>query len=43
LHRDGLSDPVGSKLDFLERARAAGFFVTLVFIVSRIPESRSGA
>jgi len=26
------SDPVGSKLDFLERARAAGFFVTLVFI-----------
>ena len=26
------SDPVGSKLDFLARARAAGFFVTLVFI-----------
>ena len=26
------SDPVGSKLDFLERARAAGFLVTLVFI-----------
>lgn len=26
------SDPVGSKLDFLERARAAGFFVVLVFI-----------
>lgn len=26
------SDPVGSKLDFLERARSAGFFVTLVFI-----------
>ena len=26
------SDPVGSKLDFLERARVAGFFVTLVFI-----------
>jgi predicted ABC-type ATPase len=26
------SDPVGSKLDFLERARAAGFFVTLLFI-----------
>ena len=26
------SDPVGSKLDFLGRARAAGFFVTLVFI-----------
>jgi predicted ABC-type ATPase len=26
------SDPVGAKLDFLERARAGGFFVTLVFI-----------
>ena len=26
------SDPVGSKLDFLDRARTAGFFVTLVFI-----------
>jgi predicted ABC-type ATPase len=26
------SDPVGSKLDFLERARVAGFFVILVFI-----------
>jgi predicted ABC-type ATPase len=26
------SDPVGAKLDFLERARAAKFFVTLVFI-----------
>jgi predicted ABC-type ATPase len=26
------SDPVGSKLDFLERARAGGFFVALVFI-----------
>lgn len=26
------SDPVGAKLDFLERARTAGFFVVLVFI-----------
>ena len=26
------SDPVGAKLDFLERARAGGFFVVLVFI-----------
>jgi predicted ABC-type ATPase len=26
------SDPVGAKLDFLERARAGGFFTVLVFI-----------
>lgn len=26
------SDPVGAKLDFLERARAGGFFAVLVFI-----------
>ena len=31
------SDPVGSKLDFIERARTAGFFVTLVFICLEHP------
>jgi len=31
------SDPVGSKLEFLERARAAGFYVTLVFICLEHP------
>ncbi len=36
------SDPVGSKLDFLERARATGFFVTLVFICLEHPDISIG-
>ena len=36
------SDPVGSKLDFLERARAAGFFVILVFIGLENPGISAG-
>src|SRR6266851_4078316 len=32
LHRDGLQRPAGAKLDFLGRARAAGYCLFLVFV-----------